>query len=111
MLELISRAAEKERRPLRLRVQVRSFDAMCQMINANLGIGVLPRAACAPILGKRGLRALKIDETWATRKLVVATKSRTPLTPSALLLVEHLQALGRRSPPSAKSESALSAGE
>jgi DNA-binding transcriptional LysR family regulator len=99
LLELVSRAAEREGRLLQLRVQVRSFGAMCQMINANLGIGILPRAACAPILGKRGLRAIRIDEPWATRKLVVATKSRAPLTPSAILLLEHLQALGHRPRP------------
>jgi len=56
LLELVPRAAEREAKPLRVRVQVRSFDAMCQMIGANLGIGVLPRAACAPMLGKRGWR-------------------------------------------------------
>ena len=96
LLELIFRAAERESRPLRVRVQVRSFDAMCQMISSNLGIGVLPRAACAPMLGKRGLKALRLDEAWARRSLVVATKAMTPLTPSATLLVEHLQQVGRR---------------
>jgi DNA-binding transcriptional LysR family regulator len=54
LLELISREAERRSRPLKLRVQVRSFDAMCQMIGANLGIGVRPasvrrrRAGCGP---------------------------------------------------------------
>jgi DNA-binding transcriptional LysR family regulator len=96
LLELVSRAAEREGKALRLRVQVRSFDAMCQMISANLGIGVLPRAACAPMLGKRGLKALRLDESWARRSLVVATRAGTPLTPAATLLVEHLQRVGRR---------------
>ena len=96
LLELVSRAAEREGMALRLRVQVRSFDAMCQMISANLGIGVLPRAACAPLLGNRGLKALRLDEPWTRRRLVVATKAKTPLTPSATLLVEHLQRLGQR---------------
>jgi DNA-binding transcriptional LysR family regulator len=96
LLELVLRAAEKEGKPLRVRVQVRSFDAMCQMISANLGIGVLPRAVCAPMLGKRGLKALRLDESWAQRRLVIATKAKTPLTPSATLLVEHLQRVGGR---------------
>jgi len=96
LLELILRAAETEGKPLRVRIQVRSFDAMCQMISANLGIGVLPRAACAPMLSKRGLKALRLDETWARRSLVVATKAERPLTPAATLLLEHLQRVGRR---------------
>jgi len=100
LLEIVLRAAEREGKTLRLRVQVRSFDAMCQMISANLGIGVLPRAACAPMLGKKGLKAIRLDEPWARRGLVLATKAMTPLTPAAALLVEHLQALGRRPKPS-----------
>ena len=60
-------------------------DAMCQVINADLGIGVLPRAACAPIVGERGLRAIRIDERWAMRKFGAATEARDLSAPSAQL--------------------------
>jgi len=45
LLELTSRNAEKLGKQMRLRIQVRSYDAMCQMIAVNLGIGVLPLQA------------------------------------------------------------------
>jgi DNA-binding transcriptional LysR family regulator len=44
---------------LRLRIQVRSFDAMCQMVAAGLGVAVLPDAAIQPHLRSMGLK--KID--------------------------------------------------
>lgn len=91
LLKLITHRAEDEGLPLRLRVQARSFDAMCQMIAVNLGIGILPRAALEPMRQQRNLEAIRLEEPWALRKLLVATKSGATLTPAATLLVEHLR--------------------
>ncbi|WP_137919226.1 LysR family transcriptional regulator [Hydrogenophaga sp. 2FB] len=90
LLELISRAAEQAGSPLRLRVQVRSFDAMCQMIDANLGIGVLPLAACQPRIDSMGLKAVRLTDAWAVRRLLLATSAQRPLSSAAALLKEHL---------------------
>jgi DNA-binding transcriptional LysR family regulator len=90
LLELISRAAEQAGSPLRLRVQVRSFDAMCQMIDANLGIGVLPLAACQPRIDSMGLKAVRLTDAWAVRRLLLATSAERPLSSAAELLREHL---------------------
>ena len=52
------RAARDAGLPLRRRIQVRSFDAMCEMIAAGLGIGVLPLGACERrLVGLDGLAA------------------------------------------------------
>jgi DNA-binding transcriptional LysR family regulator len=90
LLNTIRTAAQQAGRALRLRVQVRSFDAMCEMIANNLGIGVLPRAACADRLNTSRLKALKLGNAWATRQLLLATKADRPLSRSAALLVTHL---------------------
>ena len=92
LLELIARRAEHEGLPLRLRVQVRSYGAMCEMIAAGLGLGVLPRVALDLMLDPRRFKALRLAEPWAERKLVVATKAGTPVAPATALLLEHLQA-------------------
>ncbi len=39
LLELTSRSAEKLGKRMNLRIQARSYDAMCQMIAVNLGVG------------------------------------------------------------------------
>jgi len=103
LLELTSRAAEEEGRPLRLRIQVRSFDAMCQMIAANLGIGVLPLAVCRQQARALGLQVIALSDGWATRRLLVATSAGAPLSAAARMFHEHLvgMSLGdpRRSRP------------
>lgn len=92
LLEITSLAAAQAAKPLRLRVQVRSFDAMGQMIAAGLGVGVMPRAACRAQLAALGLKAVALTEAWATRRLLVGVRSREALSPAARLLLEHLLA-------------------
>ncbi|MGY6268696.1 LysR family transcriptional regulator [Achromobacter denitrificans] len=91
LLNTITTAAQEANFPLRLRVQVRSFDAMCEMIAANLGIGVLPLGACARKLKPWKLKAIRLKDAWAQRQLLVATSASRALSTSATLLVEHLR--------------------
>jgi DNA-binding transcriptional LysR family regulator len=91
LLELTSRAAEQAGIPMRLRVQVRSFDAMCHMIAANLGIGVVPLAACRAQVTKLGLKIVRLNESWANRRLLLATRSSVHLSAAAALLLDHLR--------------------
>ena len=91
LLELTSRAAEQAGIPMRLRVQVRSFDAMCHMIAANLGIGVVPLAACRAQETNLGLKIVRLDESWANRRLLLATRSSVHLSAAAVLLLDHLR--------------------
>ncbi|WP_062310899.1 LysR family transcriptional regulator [Polynucleobacter sinensis] len=90
LLELTSRSAEKLGRQMRLRIQVRSYDAMCQMIAVNLGIGVLPLQACLAQIQAMNLEVVKLKDVWAQRKLLLAIKIGANLSPSANLLREHL---------------------
>lgn len=90
LLELTSRAAEAAGLPMQLRVQVRSFDAMCHMIAANLGIGVLPLSACLPQISALRLKVVKLTDSWASRTLVAATRSGAGLSAAAVLLRDHL---------------------
>jgi DNA-binding transcriptional LysR family regulator len=90
LLELTSRSAEKLGKQMRLRIQVRSYDAMCQMIAVNLGIGVLPLQACIAQIQAMDLQTVPLDDSWAKRNLLLAIKANSTLSPSANLLCEHL---------------------
>jgi DNA-binding transcriptional LysR family regulator len=90
LLELTSRCAEKLGKQMKLRIQVRSYDAMCQMISVNLGIGVLPIQACMAQIQAMGLTAIPLRESWAKRNLLLAIREGSTLSPSATLLREHL---------------------
>ncbi|MBU3545895.1 LysR family transcriptional regulator [Polynucleobacter sp. MWH-Jannik1A5] len=90
LLELTSRSAEKLGKQMSLRIQVRSYDAMCQMIAVNLGIGVLPIQACAAQIKAMGLKTVELGDAWAKRNLLVATKAGINHSPATKLLSQHL---------------------
>lgn len=90
LLELTSRSAEKLGKQMSLRIQVRSYDAMCQMIAVNLGIGVLPIQACAAQIKAMGLTVVQLKDSWARRNLLVATKANINHSPATSLLSKHL---------------------
>jgi DNA-binding transcriptional LysR family regulator len=90
LLELTSRQAERHGKPMRLRIQVRSYDAMCQMIAVNLGIGILPLQACEPQIQAMDLKVVRLDDAWAKRNLLLAIKENGYQSPASALLGEHL---------------------
>jgi DNA-binding transcriptional LysR family regulator len=90
LLELTSRQAERLSKQMRLRIQVRSYDAMCQMIAVNLGVGILPLQACAPQIKAMDLKVVRLEDPWAMRNLLLATKEHGRQSPASILLIEHL---------------------
>ncbi len=84
------RAAAEAGEPLRLRMQVTSYDALCSMVAAGLGIGLIPRRS-ALIFRGLAMRLVALDEPWARRRLMLCLRAEAP-SAVARLLVEHLQA-------------------
>lgn len=84
------RAAAERGRGLPLQVQVGSFDAVCAMIAAGMGVGIMPRAASLPYLDALGLVAVRLDEVWAEHQLYLCRRTDSPLPPAAARLFAHL---------------------
>ena len=87
----LTRAAAEAGLPLRLRIQVTSYDALCLMVNAGLGVGVLPRGSAALYQGTLSIRTVTLNEPWAQRRLALCVRSEESLSTVARLLVEHLR--------------------
>ena len=85
---LLGSAAETLGGTLKVRVQVRSFDAMCRMVALGIGIGVLPRAAAMPHITSMRLAHVRLDESWAERRLLLGCRSFTALSKPARALAE-----------------------
>lgn len=79
-------------KPLRIRIQVRSFDAMCQMVAAGLGIAVLPVAAAQPLGRALGLRLIELGDSWVERELLLGARDLNALARPARTLLDHLLA-------------------
>ena len=88
--QLMLHEAARAARPLRLRVQVKSFDVVARLVQAGLGIGVLPEAAAAAFAKHMGLRLAALTDAWATRRMFVAVKDYSRLSAPAVQLVQHL---------------------
>lgn len=72
MLQKQQQAALAANRPLRLRMQVRSFDAVCHLVASGLGLAVLPKGAALPIVQAMGLGWRPLADAWAQRQLLAA---------------------------------------
>ena len=72
MLQQQQRAALAAGKPFRLRMQVRSFDAVCHMVDSGLGVALLPKAASQPMVQVMGLNWRPLADAWARRRLLVA---------------------------------------
>jgi len=92
MINLLTKAAAELGRPLRLRIQVSSYDALCLMVAAGMGLGVMPRKSAQLFLPSLKIRCVTLDEPWAARKLVLCVRDLAALSPAARLLVQHLAA-------------------
>ncbi|MBR9651578.1 LysR substrate-binding domain-containing protein [Thalassovita aquimarina] len=73
-----------------LRIQVRSFEAMCRLVEAGVGIGVVPESAARRHARTMQLSLLRLSDSWATRDRCVAVRSRSALPRSARALVDAL---------------------
>ncbi len=77
-------------RHLDVRIQVRSFEAVCRMVGAGVGVGLVPRSA----VPRGGLRepptVVELDEAWAQRDLQVCVRQRERLSGFAAELVDSL---------------------
>lgn len=93
LMAMQARLADK---PLRLRVQVKSFDVVARLVQAGLGIGVLPEEAARAFAAPMGLRLVALSDDWARRLMFVAVRRDAPLPAATRQLVEHLADCGRR---------------
>ena len=79
-------------KPLRIRIHVRSFDAMCQMVAAGLGIAVLPQVAAEPLVRALDLKKIDLNDAWVDRVLLLGMRDLGALARPVRSLIDHLQA-------------------
>jgi len=87
---LMAAAAVAEGRPLRLRMQLKGFDVVARMIQAGLGLGILPEVVARNFSRSMKLRIVPLTDPWARRRMWICVKDLAALPASARQLVDHL---------------------
>ena len=61
-------------RPLKLRVQLRSFDGVCRLVERNAGIGIVPETTVRWAARSMAIKAVELTDTWAVRDLTICVR-------------------------------------
>lgn len=89
---LLTHEATKLKGTLKSRIRISSFDCMCRMVSAGLGVSILPRNVLNHYLRPLKLKAVTLDEPWAERSLLLAFRRFDSLSPTLRTLVDSLKA-------------------
>jgi DNA-binding transcriptional LysR family regulator len=90
LMRLLTEHAIDLGKGLRLRVQVRGFEAVCRMVQAGLGVGLLPFLAANALGAGLGISVRPLADPWAVRQMLVCVKKDRPLNPSLTRLLDAL---------------------
>ena len=90
MMRLLAEQAVIARVTLHRRVEVRSFEAVCRMVQAGLGIGLLPYQAASVLAKGLGLVVRPLNEEWAERRMLICVKSDRVASGSIARLLAYL---------------------
>jgi DNA-binding transcriptional LysR family regulator len=88
----MSDKAERIGRRLKLRVQLRSFDAVCRLVECNVGIGIVPETTASRSSKTMSLHRIELSDEWALRRLTICVRKLDELPSFAQELVRHLAA-------------------
>jgi DNA-binding transcriptional LysR family regulator len=91
LTRLLTAQAAQAMRPMALRVQVRSFEAVCRAVQARLGVGILPLATARSFTDAMQLAVLPLADDWALRRMQLVTRAQPPSQTPLGTLLAHLE--------------------
>jgi DNA-binding transcriptional LysR family regulator len=83
--------AARDGRPFRLRVQLRSFDGVCRLVERNVGVGIVPETTAKWAAKTMAIKAVQLTDSWALRELAICVRDYAALPPYARQLVDHMR--------------------
>lgn len=86
----LAQVVESLGKPLKLRIQLSSFDAMCRMIGAGVGVGIVPESAARRNQTAMGIALIELLEPWSVRERYILVRKRDALPRYAESLIETL---------------------
>ena len=89
---MLGERADSVRVVLKVAVSVNSFDAQCRMVEAGLGIGIVPACAGLAFAGSHGFERRPLAESWAKdRNLHLHAAKKSPRLKAVQALIDILR--------------------
>ena len=86
----LMQVTEKLGKPLKLRIQLSSFDAMCRMIGAGVGVGIVPESAARRNQDSMNLALVELLEPWSVRERYILVREHEILPAYAQSLIDAI---------------------
>jgi DNA-binding transcriptional LysR family regulator len=71
-------------RPLRLRVSLPSFDAICQVVESGIGVAIVPQLAAQRCRRSMAIRAVRLIDAWASAPAPLRQEFQIPSRPCSM---------------------------
>jgi DNA-binding transcriptional LysR family regulator len=76
---------------LNIRARVTSFEAICRMVEAKVGLGVVPEVSARRYRRSMAIEFVRLSDPWAKRRLTICVNRRDALPMPAQRLIDHLR--------------------
>lgn len=80
--------------PLKVRLRLSNFDAICRMVECGVGLAVMPEAAARRSHKSMAIRISHLADPWSLRHLKICVRRLAELPAHAQQLVHHLTVQG-----------------
>lgn len=87
---LLVRQAAILGRVLKTHIRVVGYDAVCRMVQAGLGLGIVPHSYANRLSSALNVAILPLDESWVDRSYKICVRSTEQLSVATRLLLDHL---------------------
>jgi DNA-binding transcriptional LysR family regulator len=86
----IVKAAARLGISLNLRIQVNNFEALCDLVESGVGVGLIPQSVATRHARKLGISIVQLTDDWAIRDLKIAVRDMSALSVPARALIDIL---------------------
>jgi DNA-binding transcriptional LysR family regulator len=84
--------AARAGKPLKVRVRLRSFDAICRMVENGVGVSIIPEAAARRCQRTMAIRYSSLTDPWSLRNLTICARRIDELPSYTRKLIEDIRA-------------------
>ena len=91
LFNFVSTEVEKMGATLPMRVQLSSYESICRMIEAGVGIGIIPESAAKRHCRTMRIVTVELDEPWVVRERSLLVRELDAVPECVRVLVERLR--------------------